>query len=133
LNKADNLLRHSKEIHGRPARTWFQNEKEKKGVVQKWRDDQDRQLKGEGGAWATTEEEETDTGKKKKKTRGEAKQAKRESEKESRKGDQGKEDYEQRFHMASAKAAIKRKNREYQQNSGLKDEMRKPKKKKVRN
>lgn len=131
VNKAENLLRHSKEIHNRPKREWFQNEKEKKEVVQKWRDDQDRQLKGEGGAWATTDEDDTDGGgKKKKKTRGEAKQAKREGEKESRKGAQGLEDYQARYHMASAKAAIKRKNKEYQNNSGLKDEMRKPKKKK---
>ena len=30
----------------------FQNEKEKKAVVSKWRDDQDRQLRGPLGAWS---------------------------------------------------------------------------------
>lgn len=30
LNKADNILKHSDDIYARPARTWFQNEREKK-------------------------------------------------------------------------------------------------------
>lgn len=33
-----NLLKHSKEIHSRPARTWFQDEKEKNNVVKRWRE-----------------------------------------------------------------------------------------------
>ena len=33
-----NLLKHSKEIHSRPARTWFQDEKQKYNVVKKWRE-----------------------------------------------------------------------------------------------
>ena len=72
-NKAMNLLKHSKEIHSRPARTWFQDDKEKQGVVKKWRDDQDRQLRGKGGAWAKEEDETAGegegAGKKRKKTR----------------------------------------------------------------
>jgi ATP-dependent RNA helicase DDX27 len=37
-----NLLKHSKEIHSRPARTWFQDEKEKNNVVKKWREVRER-------------------------------------------------------------------------------------------
>ncbi|RHZ27984.1 hypothetical protein DYB26_000631 [Aphanomyces astaci] len=34
-SRVTNLVRHKDEIHSRPARTWFMNEKEKKGVVER--------------------------------------------------------------------------------------------------
>ncbi|RHZ17263.1 hypothetical protein DYB37_009054 [Aphanomyces astaci] len=34
-SRVTNLVRHKDEIHSRPARTWFLNEKEKKGVVER--------------------------------------------------------------------------------------------------
>ena len=72
VNKANNLMRHQAEIAGRPARSWFQSETQKKSVKNKWRDDSEEKelgVRGEGPRM------------KKKKTRGEAKAQKREQEK----------------------------------------------------
>ncbi len=37
-NKAENLIEHEVEIYSRPARTWFQTEKQKQQVVKRTRD-----------------------------------------------------------------------------------------------
>ena len=37
-NKAENLIEHETDIYSRPARTWFQTEKQKKQVAKRTRD-----------------------------------------------------------------------------------------------
>lgn len=36
LKKGENMIEHEAEIYGRPARTWFQSEKEKKKAAGEW-------------------------------------------------------------------------------------------------
>eukprot|EP01047_Picozoa_sp_COSAG01_P043926 COSAG01_NODE_3932_length_5522_cov_153.687258_3_plen_157_part_00 len=71
-NKASNLLAHRQAIAGRPARSWFQTEVQKRTVKNNWRDQREALDIGVREEGART---------RKKKTRGEAKAAKRSEEK----------------------------------------------------
>ena len=108
MNKASNLMKHKAELANRPARDWFQSEREKKAAVRSVRDEMDRKkasLKEKSGDVDFNRDGDDES----KRSRSDRRNDKRQSRAESRKSKADAELRSEQGHQKSTKVPLKAK------------------------